>query len=125
MVGAVNLGVAVQAVLRQQVRVGGPPWQAAARGRQTRVERGRMTLLTQERRAGSQQGVIDRSVWLMAVAAVLRDWRMFEQERASLFGMAAVAVVIQGRLSKQGFGAAAVGVMAVHTGGATLFNGVP
>ena len=125
MVGAVNLGVAVQAVLRQQIRVGGNTWQAAASSRQTRVESGRVTLLTQERGAGSQHGVIDRPVRLMAVAAVLRDWRMFEQERASLFGVAAVAVVIEGWIGEQGFSAAAVGIMAVRTGCAALLNGVP
>ena len=74
-----------------------------------------MALLTQIRCARFEQWRIDRTVWRMAITAVVGDRRVFPKEGATFFGMTGVAgviyVVLQQELGTRG----AVRVVAIGT----------
>src|SRR5215467_5856159 len=53
-----------------------------------------VALLAQPRPRDLQQEVVDRTVRIMAIQAVLSDRGMLPQERAALFRMAFVAIVV-------------------------------
>ena len=124
MIGAVHLAVTVQAVLAQDVLVGGAARYAAAVISLARVEVGRVTLLAQEGAAGGQQAGLHRTVRVVAVAAILDDRLVFPQVGPALLLVALVAVVVQGGRGQHRFGAGAVGVVAIVTAGAALGDGV-
>src|SRR5215470_10313509 len=73
-----------------------------------------VALLAQPRPRDLQQEVVDRTVRIMAVQAVLAHRGMLPQERAALFRMALVAIVVNGGLVQKSFAVGAMGIVAAR-----------
>lgn len=104
MVAAMNRGVAVQTGAQQKLLCRGG---TARRRRESSAAEGRcgvktsgVTALAQPRRAHLQQRHNVRSVCHMAVAAVVRRGRVLPEEWAALFGVTAVAGLVDGILDQ-------------------------
>ena len=98
MVGAVYLAVTVEAVLAQNILVGGSIACAATVVLHTGMEGGGMTLLTQEGPACDQQAGVHRAMRFVTGAAIFGYRRVFPQVWAALVVVTAITIVIQGRL---------------------------
>jgi hypothetical protein len=79
-----------------------------------------MTALTQPRRADFQQLRIAGAVRIMAVHAVLHDWRMLPDERAAPFRVAFITGLIHGGRDEKFWIRASVRVVAVGAGNLPL-----
>jgi len=93
--------MAVAAVAAEQV--GGSAsvlWQSDTAFGVARVERGKMALLAQEGGARGQQCTVVGAMWLVTVAAVLTDRRMFPEVGTAFLGMALEALVVERRLQQ-------------------------
>ncbi len=74
-----------------------------------------MTLQAEKRLPRNQEVVVDRAMGGMAVHAVSRDIRMFENKGASLFGMTLDAGCLYALFPQQHGRTAAVGVVTIGT----------
>ena len=96
------------ALIRSRPRAQGLP-----RLQVVRVQKIRMTLLTQEGNRRDQQRVLIRAMRRVAIEAVLANGRMLEQERSALLRMALVAGLVDRIGLEQRIGQGAMRIMAV------------
>ena len=119
MVRAVDLGVAVQAALAEQLlRAGGRggAGQAGAAVCGARVLGREMALLAEPRHARLQQVRVHGAVRAVAERALFADGRVLPEERAALLGVARVAGLVHGGLREQARPVRPVRVVAVAAG---------
>lgn len=90
-----DFGMAVHAITTEQRSIGHTTRQSSAAVQITGVKLGNVTVLTQERRPGVEQRLMNRTMGYVTAAAVLTGWRMFEQERSALIFMAPEAGIVQ------------------------------
>ena len=107
-----HLVVAIQAGLTQQVLGRHAARQAAFVLRQARVTVLRVAALTQRRCSHAQHSRVIRSVWIVAVAAILGHRRVFPKVGATGFGVAVIAGVVGRRPREQSIGRVAVRIVA-------------
>ena len=121
-----NLAVTVETVLAYQVLVGGgsATGQTLAAVGLAGMEGRSVALLAQCGPAGGQQGFMDRPMRLVAQGAIFGNRWVLPEERPTLVGVAAEAVVVEGDLPQQRLARAPVGVMAIGTIRLTLGDGV-
>ena len=103
-----HLAVTVCAASVEEENRVSSPWSSG-------VARGDMALRAESRIRNLKETIVNRSMRLMAVGAVLDDRRVFPEERPAPLRVARVAVLVDAGLLKHGWVRRAVRVVAVCT----------
>lgn len=98
------------------VAVGAAPVEETALRCQIITSVTRVTLVAEPRHPHFKQAVVDRTVGLMAMGAILKNRRMLVQVGPPSLGMAAIAVLVNARLLELRGIRGAMWVVAVRTG---------
>ena len=122
MVGPVDLGVAVEACLEQQLLGSARRRNPRAAIESARMEGLRVALLAEPWRTGLEQSGLHRTMRIVAVAAVFADRRVLPQERSAFVGVAGIAGLVDGVLDQQLGPARSMRIVAIRADHLCLHN---
>ena len=111
-----NLGMAVHALLAQHSLVTPVRRQPGAAVNATGMEIAEMALLAQVGLPGDQQVLVVRTMRRVTIAAIFLDGGVLPQERTPFFGVAVVALFIDGIADQVGWPGPAVRLVAIRAG---------